>query len=64
MRSLAVFHLGGVTGPQRSLPQVMRRLGEQGAVEFIVPEHGPTEAEYRELGSVAVGSGFRSWNAA
>ena len=54
MRSLAVFHLGGVTGPQRSLPQVMRWLAEQGSVEFIVPESGATEREYRELGPVSV----------
>jgi glycosyltransferase involved in cell wall biosynthesis len=54
MRTLAVFHLGGVTGPQRSLPQVMRWLGEQGTVDFIVPEHGLTEDEYRELGQVSV----------
>jgi glycosyltransferase involved in cell wall biosynthesis len=54
MRSLAVFHLGGVTGPQRSLPQVMRWLAEQGSVEFIVPESGATDREYRELGPVSV----------
>jgi glycosyltransferase involved in cell wall biosynthesis len=54
MRTLAVFHLGGVTGPQRSLPQAMRWLAEQGSVEFIVPEGGATEQEYRELGPVSV----------
>jgi glycosyltransferase involved in cell wall biosynthesis len=54
MRTLVVFHLGGMTGPQRSLLGVARWLGEQGAVEFIVPDHGPTEDEYRELGRVSV----------
>jgi glycosyltransferase involved in cell wall biosynthesis len=54
MRSLAVFHLGGVTGPGRSLPQAMRWLAEQGSVEFIVPERGATEEEYRALGPVSV----------
>jgi glycosyltransferase involved in cell wall biosynthesis len=54
MRSLVVFHLGGVTGPQRSLPQVMRWLAEQGSVESIVPADGPTADEYRELGPVSV----------
>jgi glycosyltransferase involved in cell wall biosynthesis len=54
MRALAVFHLGGVTGPQRSLPQVLRWLAEEGSVEVIVPERGATEREYRELGPVSV----------
>jgi glycosyltransferase involved in cell wall biosynthesis len=54
MRTVAVFHLGGVGGPQRSLPQVMRWLASQGSVEFLLPEPGPTEDEYRELGPVTV----------
>ncbi|HMJ95059.1 MAG TPA: glycosyltransferase, partial [Thermoleophilaceae bacterium] len=54
MRTLTVFHIGGVGGPQRSLPQVMRWLCSHGSVEFIVPESGPTEQEYGELGPVSV----------
>jgi glycosyltransferase involved in cell wall biosynthesis len=54
MRSLAVFHLGGVTGPQRSLRPVIAWLAEQGSVELMVPESGATERAYRELGPVSV----------
>lgn len=54
MRTLAVFHLGGVGGPSRSLVHVMSRLGERGTVEFIVPGSGPTEAEYGAIGEVTV----------
>jgi glycosyltransferase involved in cell wall biosynthesis len=53
MRTLTVFHIGGVGGPQRSLPQVMRWLSARGSVEFIVPDSGPTEEEYAELGPVS-----------
>ncbi len=54
MRALAVFHLGGIGGPQLSLLPAMRWLAFHGTVEFIVPESGPTEAEYRTLGPVSV----------
>lgn len=54
MRTLTVFHIGGVGGPQRSLPQVLEWLGSQGELDFIVPEPGPTEAQYRRLGQVTV----------
>ncbi len=54
MRSLVVFHLGEVTGPQRSLLPVARWLGSNGPVEFIVPERGPIEGQYRDLGTVSV----------
>jgi glycosyltransferase involved in cell wall biosynthesis len=54
MRTLTVFHIGGVGGPQRSLPQVIEWLGSRGELEFVVPEPGPTEDQYRRLGSVTV----------
>jgi glycosyltransferase involved in cell wall biosynthesis len=52
--SLAVFHLGGVGGPQRSLFGAMSWLREQGRVEFIVPHRGATADMYGTLGPVAV----------
>jgi glycosyltransferase involved in cell wall biosynthesis len=54
MRTLTVFHMGGVGGPQRSLPQAMRWLAARGEVEFVVPEPGPTAEEFGELGPVSV----------
>ena len=54
MRTLVVFHLGGVGGPQRSLASVTGWLREQGEVEFIVPEAGATQAQYGEVGRVTV----------
>jgi glycosyltransferase involved in cell wall biosynthesis len=54
IRSLAVFHLGGVGGPQRSLGGAMGWLRERGTVEFIVPEAGPAAAVYGRLGAVTV----------
>jgi glycosyltransferase involved in cell wall biosynthesis len=54
MRTLVVFHLGGMGGPQRSLRQVINWLGSQGEVAFLVPERGPTEAEYTAVGPVTV----------
>jgi glycosyltransferase involved in cell wall biosynthesis len=54
IRSLAVFHLGGVGGPQRSLGGAMGWLSERGPVEFIVPEAGPAAAVYGRLGRVTV----------
>jgi glycosyltransferase involved in cell wall biosynthesis len=54
MHALVVFHLGGVTGPGRSLGQAARLLAERGSVEFVVPERGATEEEYRALGPVSV----------
>jgi glycosyltransferase involved in cell wall biosynthesis len=54
VRALAVFHLGGVGGPHRSLVQAMGWLRERGTVEFIVPEEGPAAAEYRAFGEVTV----------
>jgi GT2 family glycosyltransferase/glycosyltransferase involved in cell wall biosynthesis len=53
-KALAVFHLGGVGGPQRSLVQAMTWLGERGSVEFIVPEDGAAADEYEPLGPVTV----------
>jgi glycosyltransferase involved in cell wall biosynthesis len=55
LKSLAVFHLGGAGGPQRSLRGVMTWLGDRGTVEFIVPELGAAASQYRELGAVTVG---------
>lgn len=54
MRTLTVFHIGGIGGPQRSLPQVIEWLGSQGEIEFLVPEPGPTQVQYREQGPVTV----------
>jgi glycosyltransferase involved in cell wall biosynthesis len=54
LRSVAVFHLGGVSGPQRSLGQTTRWLKDRGSIEFIVPELGPTAEEYSVLGPVEV----------
>jgi glycosyltransferase involved in cell wall biosynthesis len=54
VRSLAVFHLGGVGGPSRSLVQVVSWLAERGTVEVIVPEGGPAEEEYRTIAEVTV----------
>jgi glycosyltransferase involved in cell wall biosynthesis len=54
--ALVVFHHGGVGGPQRSLVQASAWLGDRGDVRFVVPWEGPTAAEYRELGPVAVAS--------
>jgi glycosyltransferase involved in cell wall biosynthesis len=54
MRTLTVFHTGGVGGPQRSVLGAMRWLEAQGAVEFVVPEPGPTADEYGALGPVSV----------
>lgn len=53
-RSLVVFHAGGVTGPQQSLFPAATWLGSMGSVDFIVPEPGPIEQQYRQLGSVSV----------
>jgi glycosyltransferase involved in cell wall biosynthesis len=52
VRALAVFHLSGYGGPQRSLVQAMDWLRGRGSVEFIVPELGPTADTYRPLGPV------------
>jgi glycosyltransferase involved in cell wall biosynthesis len=54
LRSVAVFHIGGVSGPQRSLGQTARWLKDRGSVEFIVPEPGPTADEYSRFGPVEV----------
>jgi glycosyltransferase involved in cell wall biosynthesis len=54
MRTLVAFHLGGVGGPQRSLPPLAEWLTTQGEVEFLVPEPGPTEAQYAAHGHVTV----------
>jgi glycosyltransferase involved in cell wall biosynthesis len=54
LSSLAVFHLGGVGGPQRSLVGAMSWLRDQGSVEFIVPEDGATAEIYGALGPVSV----------
>jgi glycosyltransferase involved in cell wall biosynthesis len=56
MRTLVVFHLGGMGGPQRSLAQVISWLGAQGEVAFLVPERGPTAEKYRSVGRVTVRS--------
>jgi glycosyltransferase involved in cell wall biosynthesis len=52
LRSVAVFHIGGVSGPQRSLGDATRWLQDRGSVEVIVPELGPTADEYSQFGSV------------
>lgn len=54
LRSVAVFHIGGVGGPQRSLGAAIRLLEERGTVEFLVPEPGPTADEYGRIGPVDV----------
>jgi glycosyltransferase involved in cell wall biosynthesis len=54
LRSLVVFHIGGVGGPQRSLGGALSWLRARGPVEFMVPERGPTEEEFRALGPVTV----------
>jgi hypothetical protein len=54
VRSLAVFHLGGVGGPHRSLVQALSWLHDRGTLEIIVPEEGPTAREYAPLGAVTV----------
>lgn len=54
MRTLTVFHLGGVGGPQRSLPPMLRWLAARGPVEFAVPEPGATAEEFGEIGPVSV----------
>jgi glycosyltransferase involved in cell wall biosynthesis len=54
LRTLTAFHIGGIGGPQRSLTQAMGWLAERGDVEFLVPEHGETEAEYSAIGPVTV----------
>jgi glycosyltransferase involved in cell wall biosynthesis len=56
IRSLAVFHLGGVGGATRSMAGVMAWLRERGTVEFIVPEPGAAAAQYGELGDVMIAS--------
>ena len=54
MRSLIVFHIGGVSGPQRSLGGALEWLLERGEVEFLVPDPGPTADEFGAYGRVTV----------
>jgi len=54
LRSVVVFHIGGVSGPQRSLGDTTRWLQDRGSVEVIVPELGPTADEYSLFGPVEV----------
>lgn len=53
-RSLVVFHIGGVGGPQRSLGGALTLLRERGTVEFMVPEAGPTVQDFSAFGPVTV----------
>ncbi|MEA2407369.1 MAG: hypothetical protein QOE69_1488 [Thermoleophilaceae bacterium] len=54
MRTLCVFHTGGVGGPQRSLTQAVEWLASRGEVQFVVPEQGATTAQYAAYGPGSV----------
>lgn len=54
MRTVAVFHLGGVGGPSRSLTGALAWLAERGELHCLFPEEGAAAADYHELGEVAV----------
>jgi glycosyltransferase involved in cell wall biosynthesis len=54
IRSLMVFHIGGVGGPLRSLGAPMGWLRDRGMVEFILPEEGAAVAVCAEYGEVTV----------
>ena len=54
MRSLMVFHTGGVTGPEHSMLPVVDWLQSKGTVEFVVPRRGAIGDDYSAVGAVSV----------
>ncbi len=54
MRSLMVFHTGGVTGPEHSMLPVVNWLQSKGTVAFVVPERGAIGDDYSAVGAVSV----------
>jgi glycosyltransferase involved in cell wall biosynthesis/SAM-dependent methyltransferase len=54
LRSLVVFHMGGVGGPLRSLGGAVGWLRDHGTVEFVLPEEGAAVAACAEHGPVTV----------
>ena len=41
LRSLAVFHVSGTSGPSRSLETELAWLAEQGSLDVVIPRDGP-----------------------
>jgi glycosyltransferase involved in cell wall biosynthesis/SAM-dependent methyltransferase len=54
IRSLVVFHIGGVGGPLRSLGGAIGWLRDHGTVEFVLPEEGAAVAACAKHGPVTV----------
>jgi glycosyltransferase involved in cell wall biosynthesis len=54
LRGVIVFHLGGVSGPSRSLTGLAAWLAERGELGVLVPEGGEASATYARHGDVAV----------
>jgi glycosyltransferase involved in cell wall biosynthesis len=54
LHALAVFHLGDVGGPARTLDGMMAWLAEEGRVTTLFPIDGSAVPDYRAFGEVAV----------
>jgi glycosyltransferase involved in cell wall biosynthesis/GT2 family glycosyltransferase len=52
LRSLAVFHLADTSGPSRSLEAELAWLGDQGALDVVIPGPGNVEQVLGEAGGV------------
>lgn len=54
VRTLAIFHLGSVGGPSRSIEGVAAWLADRGDFTAMFPFDGSAARGYRELGDVAI----------